>query len=81
MGNNPFQILGVSDNSTLDEIRQRYHALCAEYHPDRLGSMGLPKEFVDLATINMARINDAWTRVQKQIEERNKPPAADASAA
>ncbi len=81
VGNNPFQILGVSDNSTLDEIKQRYHALCAENHPDRLSSMGLPKEFIELATTKMSRINDAWTRVQKQFEERDKPLAADASAA
>ena len=80
VGNNPFQILGVSDNAALDEIKQRYHALCAENHPDRLNSMGLSKEFIDLATTNMSRINDAWTRVQKQIGERNQP-AADASAA
>lgn len=81
VGNNPFQILGVSDNATLDEIKQRYHALCAENHPDRLNSMGLPQEFLDLANTNMSRINDAWTRIQKQIEERAQQPAKDASAA
>jgi DnaJ-domain-containing protein 1 len=81
VGNNPFQILGVSDHATLEEIKQRYHALCAENHPDRLNSMGLPKEFIDLATTRMSRINDAWTRIQKQVEERNNPPAAGASAA
>lgn len=81
MGNNPFQILGVSDNATLDEIKQRYHALCSENHPDRLNSMGLPQEFIDLATTNISRFNDAWTRIRKQFEEQKKPPAADASAA
>jgi len=53
-GNNPFQIHGVSDNATLAEIKQRYHTLCAGYHPDRLNSMGLPKEFIDLATTKMS---------------------------
>ena len=43
--------------------------------------MGLSQEFLDLATTNMSRINDAWTRIQKQIEERNQPPAEGASAA
>ena len=81
VGNNPFQILGVSDHATLDEIKQRYHALCSENHPDRLNSMGLPQEFVDLATSNMSRINDAWTRIQKQFAERNQASASDASAA
>jgi len=81
VGNNPFQILGVSDHATLDEIKQRYHALCVENHPDRLSSMGLSHEFIDLATTKMSRINDAWTRIQKQIGERNRPPAANASVA
>ena len=81
VGNNPFQILEVSDHATLDEIKQRYHALCSENHPDRLNSMGLPQEFIDLATGNMSRINDAWTRILKQFADRNQAPDADASAA
>ena len=76
VGNNPFQILGVSNNASLAEIKQRYHALCAENHPDRLSSMGLPQEFIDLATIKMSRINDAWTRVQKQLAENKQTSAA-----
>ena len=80
VGNNPFQILGVSDHATLDEIKQRYHTLCAENHPDRLNSMGLPKEFIDLATAKMSRINDAWMRIQKQYAARKAaPPGASAA--
>ena len=81
VGNNPFQILGVSDHATIEEIKQRYHALCAENHPDRLNSMGLPQEFLNLATQKMSRINDAWTRIQKQFAERNQqtPPGATAA--
>jgi DnaJ-domain-containing protein 1 len=81
VGNNPFQILGVSANASLAEIKQRYHALCAENHPDRLGSMGLPREFIDLATTRMSRINDAWTRIQKQVQEQNQAAGTGASAA
>lgn len=80
-GNNPFQILGVSDSAPIEEIKQRYHALCAENHPDRLNSMGLSKDLLDLATKNMSRINEAWVKIQKQVEERDKPPVQDASAA
>jgi len=81
VGNNPFQILDISEHASLAEIKQRYHALCAENHPDRYNSMGLPKEFIDLATHNMSRINDAWTRIQKQLAERDQTPASDVSAA
>ena len=79
-GNNAFQILGVSENATLAEIKQRYHALCAENHPDRLNGMGLPQEFIDLATAKMSRINDAWMRIQKQFEERKAPPQGASAA-
>jgi DnaJ-domain-containing protein 1 len=81
VGNNPYQILGVSDHATLEEIKQRYHALCAENHPDRLNSMGLPQEFLDLATQKMSRINDAWTRIQQQMAEKSQQATAGMSAA
>ena len=80
-GNNPYQILGVSDNATLEEIKARYHALCAENHPDRLSSMGVSQQLIDLATTNMSRINDAWSRIQKQFEENSQASTGDASAA
>lgn len=80
-GNNPYQILGVSDNATLDQIKEAYRALCAENHPDRLNSMGLSQEFLDLATARMSRINDAYTRIQKQFEAAAslQTPAAPAA--
>ena len=65
-GNNPFRILGVREGTPLDEIKAAYHRLCAENHPDRLNGSGLGREYVELATSRMARINDAWTRIQKQ---------------
>ena len=75
-GNNPFQILGVREGAPLEEIKAAYHKLCAENHPDRLNGSGMGREFMELATSRMARINEAWTRVQKQYEHAGKASAA-----
>lgn len=32
---NPYQVLGVTPNSTAEEIRKSYRKLCLECHPDR----------------------------------------------
>lgn len=67
-GNNAFQILGVRDGAPLEEIKAAYHRLCAENHPDRLNSAAVGRDTLERATARMARINDAWTRIQKQYE-------------
>jgi DnaJ-domain-containing protein 1 len=67
-GNNPFQILGVREGAPLEEIKAAYHRLCAENHPDRLSATAVGRDTLERATARMARINDAWTRVQKQYE-------------
>jgi DnaJ-domain-containing protein 1 len=75
-GNNPFQILGVSDNASPEEIKQAYHRLCAENHPDKLNAAGLSPDYVDMATSRMTRINDAYRRIREQLEQRRDASAA-----
>ena len=34
MKKNPFEILGLSENATEEEIKKAYHRLAKKYHPD-----------------------------------------------
>ena len=64
----PFKILGVADTISDAELREAYLKLCHDYHPDRVQASGLSAEFMELANVRMARINDAYNRINKQRE-------------
>jgi DnaJ-class molecular chaperone len=56
--------LGVSPRVSDQKLKERYHALCTEYHPDKLLSLSVAPEFIDLANSRITRIIDAYRRVQ-----------------
>ncbi len=60
----PYDILGVSPRVSDQKLKETYHALCTEYHPDKLISVGVATEFIDLANSRITRIIDAYRRVQ-----------------
>jgi DnaJ like chaperone protein len=62
----PYEILGVSRQSTDAEIKAVYRKLVREHHPDRLIAKGLPEEFIDVATGKVATINAAWDKISKE---------------
>lgn len=53
---NPYEVLGVSENATGEEIRAAYLALVKKYHPDRYQDNPLK----DLATEKLKAINEAY---------------------
>ena len=59
----PFEILGIARNSDVDQLKGAYHALCKDYHPDRMRGLGLPADIVALANARLVRIIDAYRRV------------------
>ncbi len=60
----PYDILGVSPRVSDERLKESYHALCTEYHPDKLLSIGVGPEFIDLANSRITRIIDAYRRVR-----------------
>lgn len=65
-GTDPYHVLGVSRQTHDDELRKAYHELCAQHHPDKLVSLGLAAEYIDLANSRIVRVIDAYRRIQKE---------------
>jgi hypothetical protein len=60
----PWEVLGVSPETPLPEVKRAYLALVAQYHPDKVAQLG-PK-LQALAQEETRRIIEAWERVRKQ---------------
>lgn len=64
----PYAALGLQEGAPFEEVKRAYRQLCAAHHPDRVKGAGLAQDFVDLATQNMARINNAYEQILKRAQ-------------
>lgn len=64
----PYAIIGCRRDASDDELRDAYHEKAKNLHPDVLRAKGLSEELIALASAQMSRINEAWTRIK--IERR-----------
>ena len=67
-GDDPFRILGISEDVSPDELKKAYYHLCARHHPDHIRGLGLGPEYELLATQQMTRINSAYTQILGRIK-------------
>ncbi len=58
---NPYEVLGVPENASDEEIKKAYRKLAKQYHPDNYTDNPLK----DLADEKMKEINDAYDTIQK----------------
>ncbi|HHB80165.1 MAG TPA: molecular chaperone DjiA, partial [Aliiroseovarius sp.] len=59
----PYQILGVTNDAPLSEIRATWREIVRESHPDQLIARGLPEEAVKLAEARLLAANRAWEEI------------------
>lgn len=59
----PYQVLGVSPDMDLQDIKKAYRTKVSECHPDRMIARGVPPEFIAIANDRMAAINLAWEQI------------------
>ncbi|MDD5987770.1 MAG: DnaJ domain-containing protein [Eubacteriales bacterium] len=59
---NPYEVLGVREDATEEEIKAAYKALVKKYHPDRYQNNPL----ADLAEEKLREVNEAYDVLMKQ---------------
>ena len=61
----PYEVLGVSPDAPMEEVRAAWRAAVRESHPDRMMARGLPEEAVRMAEKRMVAINRAWAEISE----------------
>ncbi|MGH6894047.1 MAG: J domain-containing protein [Dongiaceae bacterium] len=75
----PYDLLGVTPTATDAEVHEAYHRCVGAVHPDRVHSLGLPPDFLEIATRRAAQLNDAYRKIRAVRKAEARPmddPAA-----
>lgn len=59
----PYDVLGIPSDATLDQARAAWRQLVRETHPDRMMARGVPEEAIRLAEKRLIAINRAWEEI------------------
>lgn len=59
-----YDLLGMAESSSDQEVKRAYRKLMNEHHPDKLVAKGLPEEMMELANRKAQDIQAAYDRVK-----------------
>lgn len=62
----PFDVLGVSSDASMADIRKAWQKLVRDTHPDQMIARGVPEEAVKLAEKRLIAINRAWDDINER---------------
>ena len=60
----PYEVLGISKNASIQEIKRAFYKKIQEYHPDKVASLGEKLKIV--AEEETKKINWAWEKIKKE---------------
>ena len=63
--NDAYKALGVTKDSTDQEIKRAYRKLMSQYHPDKLIGQGVPEDMIAMATEQAKEIQLAYDMIKK----------------
>ncbi|MGC9552902.1 co-chaperone DjlA, partial [Vibrio metoecus] len=61
-----YEVLGVSETASAQEIKRAYRKLMNEHHPDKLMAKGLPPEMMNVAKEKSQQIQHAYELIRKE---------------
>lgn len=70
---NPYEVLGIKENSSKDDIKKAYRELAKKYHPDQYEDNPLK----DLAEVKMRELNEAYDSLMKNHGSSNNSDSSN----
>ena len=67
----PYQTLGVTKDTPLEKIKNKWKTLAMKHHPDRLIAQGIPQDIVETNTYRLKEINNAWDLIKNKKYDLN----------
>ena len=62
----PFNVLGVTPDTPIDEIKRAWRRLVVESHPDQMVARGVPEEAIKMSEKRLIAINNAWEEISSR---------------